>query len=123
MRGAIGFAGAREIEIAHDLVRCRPHRGQQSIQCSSLLVQLGEHARALEKLDLALEDIDRVSEPGRERVGAVGLDESVRILTLGQRYHTHRCSLPQQLVARAERRLEPGLVAVVEEKDVLRQLP
>ena len=55
-----------------------------------------------------------------QATASVRLHEGVGIISLRQRDHPHRSLLPQQLHAGLERRFLPGLVAVVQQEDVLR---
>ena len=50
----------------------------------------------------------------------MGVHEGIRVLPVGQSHHTDGDPLRQQHVTRTKRRLLPGDVAVVEQKDILR---
>jgi hypothetical protein len=103
---------------ARDGVRRGANRRQQPIDRRARAPHVAEPVSALQNLEFAIEDVDGRAKFLLETSRAVLLHERVRILAGRQRDNAHRCPFPEQRVARAERRLEPRLVAVVEQKHV-----
>src|SRR5438067_4808380 len=98
----------------------RANRWNELVDRLTLLPNVAEPSTALENLDLPLEHVHRLSRGALETVGAGLRHEGVRVVAFGQRDDTCRYAVRQQLVARSKGSLQPGLIAVVQEKHVLR---
>jgi hypothetical protein len=112
-----------EVHVARERVAGGPQGRQQPVEGLALPAQVGEPAATLQDLDLALEDVDRGRQLCLETTRAVRAHEGVGVLALRQGDDLHRCALPEKLVAGSERRLQAGLVRVVQQIDVARVSP
>src|SRR6185437_7864058 len=118
-RHARRFAGSRHIEIARQRISGRANRWQQAVDRLALAAKIAEPAAALEDLDLAIEYVERLRSGPLEPLGADACDECVGVVAVGEGDDANHRAAGEQRVAGAKRRLEPRLIAVVQEKHVL----